>query len=116
VHPAELVVIEIESVAPEPVVVTAFETSSTETEKLGSVAPVVVPMGGCVVNTTCVGVPAADAGDAVTRSAPVARSAELAPTERTLLSVERSDRPPPRFLMMCMVIPLSIKSLLSDIN
>jgi hypothetical protein len=58
----------------------------------------------------------AEAGDAETSSAPVVKRAEQAPTDRTLLSVERSDRPPPRFLIMCMVIPLSIKLLLLDIN
>jgi hypothetical protein len=62
--------------------------------------------GGWVVKTNWVAA-AAEAGDAETSSAPVAKRAEQALTDRTLLSVERSDRPPPRFLIMCMAILLS---------
>jgi hypothetical protein len=114
-HPAEVVVMAIESVAPAPVVITMFEASSTETEKLGRVAPVVVPAGGAAVKTTWVAV-SAPAGEAVTNNAPVAKRAIEAPTERNLPSVERSDRPPSRFINFSMVILLPYERFNYDIR
>jgi hypothetical protein len=100
---------DIESIEPVPVVITVFVLSSTETEKLVMACPRVAAAGGATVKTIWDGAPAAEAGDSLTSSAPVAKRAEQAPIERTLLSVERSDRPPPRFLITCMAIPLSNK-------
>jgi hypothetical protein len=111
-HPAEVVVMAIESVAP---AITMFEASSTETEKLGRVAPVVVPAGGAVVKTTWVAV-SAPAGEAATMMAPAAISAEQAPTDKTLPRLERSDRPPPRFINFSMVSPLPYERFNYDIR
>jgi hypothetical protein len=76
--------------------------------KLDSGAPALVGVPGSDVKATFAGAPAAEAGEAVTNSAPPAKRAEHAPTERTLWTVERNDRPPPRFFNIAMVIPLSI--------
>jgi hypothetical protein len=93
------------SVDPVPVVSTALVASSTETVKLDNGAPALVGVPGSDVKATFAGAPAAEAGDAVTSSALPAKRAEHAPTERTLLKVERSDRPPPRFFNIAMVNP-----------
>ena len=58
------------------------------------------------MKATWVGAPAAEAGEAETSNAPVAKRAEHAPSERTLPSVERSVRPPPRVIDFSMAIPL----------
>jgi hypothetical protein len=108
VHPAELVEMVIESVDPAPVVTTLLPESSTETERFDMATPKVAAEGGPDVYAIFAGVPAAEAGEAVTSSAPPTKRAEHAPTERTLWTVERSDRPPPRFFNIAMVIPLSI--------
>jgi hypothetical protein len=94
-------------VSVKPVVARAPVPSSTVTSKVESTAPAFVGLEGSVVKPSFVAV-AAPAGEEATMSAPVAKRAEQAPIERTLLSVERSDWPPPRFLITCMMIPLSI--------